>query len=324
MFGICLLHSLTQGGHNTPFLANILLSCVNGFVFLSGWYGLRFRPSKVFTLYGVACACGVVSFGMEVVFGVYTPTWDLAMATHLGELCLTPWFLNAYLFLMLLAPLVDAALERLPTRLLPSVLLPFFALTFGWSFSAGLPYVGTFVPKTSGLGAYTGLSLLSVYVVARLCRRFEVGQWFTWPRAVLALLVLWCATGIGMGEYSSPFATLLCALCFFLFMRLPWPRWVGRVAQVLGPSMFSIYLLHTNRLGFGTIRKMEDLLIDAHGWPTVPTYLAVTLTLFLTALVLDQPRRLLVYLTRAISAPLLAKLDALYVRFAPSKVLPQA
>lgn len=319
MFGICLLHCVTQGGHCKPFLANILLSCVDGFAFITGWYGLRFRPSKPLRLYATALWCGTVALFIGWKCGVYALAWDEPTAKLLHGMLVNPWFLNAYVFMMLLAPLVDAAIDRLPARLLPSAILPFFLLSFGWSFGKSLPLVGRMLPDTVGLGAYTGLSLLSVYVLARLCRRFDVGRFFTWPRAAVALLALWGITGLGFGEYSSLFAAALSAMVFFVFLRLPWPNWAGRVALWLGPTMFAVYLIHSNRIGFWLIRQAEDLLIDAHGWPILAAYAIVAPALFLACVAIDLPRRLLVRLTRPLWRPLFAALDTLYLRLAPDR-----
>lgn len=60
MFGICLLHAITQGGHNVSWASNILQWCVPGFIFISGWYGIKFSPGKVLKLYGISLYCAAV------------------------------------------------------------------------------------------------------------------------------------------------------------------------------------------------------------------------------------------------------------------------
>ena len=60
MLGICLLHAITQGGHNVVWAANILLWCVPGFMFISGWYGIQFSHRKVLKLYGISLYCATV------------------------------------------------------------------------------------------------------------------------------------------------------------------------------------------------------------------------------------------------------------------------
>ena len=60
MFGICLLHSITQAGHNVAWAANMLSWCVPGFMFISGWFGIKFSIGKVFKLYGISLYCAVM------------------------------------------------------------------------------------------------------------------------------------------------------------------------------------------------------------------------------------------------------------------------
>ena len=60
MFGICLLHAITQGGHNQPYIANCLLWCVPAFAFISGWFGVRFSGGKLIKLYSNSLYCAVM------------------------------------------------------------------------------------------------------------------------------------------------------------------------------------------------------------------------------------------------------------------------
>lgn len=41
MFGICLLHAQNSGYANR-YMTNFLAPCTIGFVFISGWFGVRF------------------------------------------------------------------------------------------------------------------------------------------------------------------------------------------------------------------------------------------------------------------------------------------
>ena len=67
MLGICLLHSITQGPYNKDWFifgvagpSKLLATCVNGFVFISGWYGIRTNFRKIARLYLVGLYCGLV------------------------------------------------------------------------------------------------------------------------------------------------------------------------------------------------------------------------------------------------------------------------
>ena len=65
MFGICFLHAVGFGGHGEPWVCNVFASCVVGFVFISGWFGVRFSWGKIAKLYGVGMYAAVV-FGILV------------------------------------------------------------------------------------------------------------------------------------------------------------------------------------------------------------------------------------------------------------------
>ena len=320
MFGICLLHSFEQGWHDVPPITKALRACVVGFVFISGWYGIRFRPSKLIRLYATAVACGALVFAAEAALGTVALAPTLACAKRLWVDLFGYWFLNAYALMMLLAPLVDAVLERVPPRLLPGILAPFLAATFLWAFarSAAPHELAWLIPSAEGLSANAGLTLLATYVVARLCRRLDVAARLTHRNLLLLLLPALAATLL-FGNYTSPFSVAVAAGVFLLFLRVPWPDWLGRAASFLGPSMFAVYLLHTNRVGFDAIIRLEVTLIDDRGWNAWCVYPLVAALLFCATLLLDQPRRLIAHATRPLWAPLLNALDTRW-----AKRLPQA
>lgn len=325
MFGICFGHCLFLGGRELivgdvlrTSLFNINHACVNGFVFITGYYGIRFCPSKLVRLYALACVSGSLMLFLGLRFGVVGWESGHAGVIQAKQFLVGAWFLNAYAVLMLCAPLVDTALERLPPRLLRGVLAPFFLLTFGWSFAIEQPLLGDFLPMTPGLGSFTGLSLLATYVVARLCRRFDAARLFTWPRALAALVALVCVTAVGAGEYASFFAVALAGCCFYVFLRIPWPAWVGTVARWLGPSMFAVYLLHTNDVGFALIAGIERRLVDA-GWSFDWVYPIVSLLVFVVAVALDFPRRAVVWCTQRLWKPALTRLDTAWSRLFPDR-----
>lgn len=312
MFGICLLHSISFSDHIRPWLANILLSCVNGFVFISGWYGMRFAPSKVLRLYGVSLFAAIVVVGIGWIETGVEPKIIVGLLA-IWDQCKAPWFLNAYLFLMLLAPLVDAALEHLDNRRLLMTFVPFFILTFGWSFGSELPVLSQLLPGTAGLGSYTGLTLTGVYAVGRLCRRFEADRLSARLLGVV-LIPLLVLTAIGLGDYASPFATALAAVTFLLFKRLRLPTWLARVFLFLGSSMFAVYLLHTNRVGLPFLINTQRVLIDKVGIPLYPSFVLSALVVFVIAIATDMVRRCFCRMLKRPLTALCKWLDAAYAR----------
>ena len=101
MFGICLLHSVIACGHTNINLNHLLLPCVDGFVLISGWFGVKFSWRKVGSLYLQAFYAAFIA---ECLIG------DGGLA---GVFFLVRrfWFLHAYIIMMMFAPLINKALE---------------------------------------------------------------------------------------------------------------------------------------------------------------------------------------------------------------------
>ncbi len=300
MLGIVLLHAITMSPYPDEkplWLTDILRSAVNGFVIITGWYGVRFAPSKVVRLFALLGYSVAVQWLAGRFFG----------AEPLGT---TPWFLYAYLFMMLLAPLVDAVLARTDNRHLASVFVP-FALLLLWSGALETPTFAESTPETPGLGSYTGLTLLGCYVVGRLARRFALDEKIPTP----ALLISWAAllwlVQDGWGNYASPYAYAL-ALVSFLAVKRFAPAIPG--VRFIAPSLFVIYLLHTNEMGYRVIRFLERFFRETHGLSYGATITLTALTIFVGAFALDLPRRALAALFRPILRAASRLLDDTYTR----------
>ena len=87
----------------------------------------------------------------------------------------------------------------------------------------------------------------------------------------------------------------------------------------LGPSMFTVYLLHSNRLGFDLMTRLEERWTDIQGWPLPIVYFSVAAIVFCVCVAVDLPRRLAVWGTRGLWSPLLAWVDALWLRIFPER-----
>lgn len=145
-------------------------------------------------------------------------------------------------------------------------------------------------PKTPGLDAYGGITLTAIYAAARVCRRIKIDEHVKTWCLIAALPILWIATGIGLGDYNSPFAFALAAVCFLLFMRLQIPSKIGNFVVWLAPSMFSVYLIHTNEIGAKFISAITERLLGAGA---ISAIVLTSIVVFVLALLLDAPRRLL-------------------------------
>ena len=291
MFGICLLHAITQGGHIMRWADNALHTCVVGFVVISGWFGIKFSWGKVFRIVALTAWCALVVSTMFLLrdqdpsWGVW---WHRVMYSFKSW-----WFVWAYVFLMMLAPLVNSAVASLGKDVNTNrdVLIPFVALVFGWGYLSMLPGVMNYVPITAGLTAHSGITLLGVYVIARVVRMqglLEKISQRIWLLIAAAMLVV---TTAGFYKYNSPFSLVQALAWFALIKGARIPRWVCGSAAFFAPSMFAVYMYHSSRDGLSFLRTVESGLIDEMGLNTVVCHIVVAVGIFAFGVLLDMPRR---------------------------------
>ena len=194
---------------------------------------------------------------------------------------------------MCLAPVVNLAIDRMTLM----ELYPMLLCAFGWSFATTLPVVGSYVPAPSGLTAYSFLTLLGVYVVARFVRRLydadvRIRECVASGKMVLPIIgICLVFAAVGLGDYNSPFALTLAGSVLLLIKNCRISTRIGSVCAWLGPSMFSVYLMHSHGQGWGYLRMIQDGLIDK-GVPIGIGYFLTALTVFCVCTVADLPRRL--------------------------------
>ena len=289
MFGICLLHSIGFGPYPRAWAINILSSCVVGFVFISGWFGVDFSVKKLLRLYGVGLYAAAV-FGIMTFMMGDAQDWLSAVEIAYRKLVHGFWFLHAYAVMMILSPLVNAALSKTAGGVRD--VLPFMLMVWLWGFGRTLPYGDAILPRTDGLEAYGGITLTAVYAAARICRLYGIDRIAKTKWLFMLLPLFWIATGIGLGDYNSPFAFALAATCFVLFKKIRLPAFLGKGILLIAPSMFSVYLIHTNGNGFKFIKEWGCWMAEA-GFGSVGTPVITAFVIFALALILDMPRRLL-------------------------------
>ena len=292
IFGICLLHSAINPGYSRAWFINITCFCVTAFAFISGYYGVSFRPSKIARLVGTGIICALICRRGDIsrAWGIYGGYW----------------FLHAYVLMMCLAPLVDGALSRKGAI---AVTMPLLVAIFVWGDLPALPiFCKLNIPVTPGLEAYSGLTLLGAYAAARIYRLYGLERirpaWI-----IISVPILFVLAALGMNEYQNIVSLLLSAVLFALFSRITLPAWMVRGILLMSPSVFAIYLLHQPEIDFEV--EIVKSCVDA-GCNIYIAYHAAALTVFFLALSVDVPRRVATWLMRSILTRVYKLIDGYY------------
>lgn len=294
IFGICLLHSAINPGYSRAWFINITCFCVTAFAFISGYYGVAFRPSKILRLVGTGVVCALICGRGNIsrAWGIYGGYW----------------FLHAYVLMMCLAPFVDGAISRKGAI---AVAMPLLVAVFVWGDLPTLPvFCKLNIPVTPGLESYSGLTLLGAYAAARIYRLYGLERMrFTW---ILVLVpFLFALAALGMNEYQNIVSLLLSAVLFAFFSRITLPARMGRVILLMSPSVFAIYLLHQPEIDFegGIVKSCVDAGCDIY-----TAYFAAALTVFFLAMAVDLPRRAFAWLIRSVLGRVYKLIDGCYDR----------
>lgn len=293
------------GGIVEKGVASFGVWATNVFAFITGWYGMRFKPEKIYKM---------LALGLYAAFllciGSYFMHGGVRFAYSLG------WFGNAYLALFLLSPLINAAIETLTKNddvrpLRNTWIIYSFAMLLNW---LPLSYFNIDL-KMLGFEAHSVNQLLYIYVTAQYLRRSGFYEHFTLVQMLVSFIVLavvgfvWSAVAgflhtelmrslfVGTRDYNSPLVLLMSVSLFGIFNKVDTFGRLGNVCVFLAPSMFSIYLIHEgcNRYVSREIyNKYAYLNFSQSILGTLMSLVVAALIVFAICLLLDLIRRLFV------------------------------
>lgn len=230
--------------------------CVNTFVLISGWFGIKWKPKRI-----GAMIVQVVFFstGVFLVLCLINPHRWLT-PDNIGTLLLLHgndyWFIKSYIFLFLLAPMLNRFFEESSPRAIGLFLIIFYAIqtVYGWLSINGV---------NDFCGGYSVLSFIGLYMLARYIRIYGShtrilqlsSKTYFLIFAALALLqatVAFWVTYFGfhvagrLFTYTNPvvIAQSVCLVLAFARMRV----FHNRVINYIASSSLAVYLLHGNEL----------------------------------------------------------------------------
>jgi len=236
MLSVCVGHAVKMTGYGTGCEGRLFAWDVVTFAFISGYYGIRLRLRRLVELWALAAVAVAVPAALS--------DWG-----HYKEFLFSNWFLNAYTILMLFSPVLNLAIRHWNDdgrRL--SVLLPALAL-MTWAWMGEAYGFREFVPRVPGFGRQSAWALIFIYLGAHAVRESGLFDRFRPRHWGVALLVLMPLNAL-VGATTSLVTFLTAVSLFALFSRLRLSDRLGRLVTFVVPSLFSVYLLHTNAVGY--------------------------------------------------------------------------
>lgn len=280
MFGIVLLHVITQDGYFTidnrlaKCVTNALSTCVVGFIFISGYYGIKMSILKVMRLISLA------AFYMVVLGGVCD--WRLALSRFTHD-----WFLYGYIVLMLFAPLFNAAIDVLDWKKVTGVLFAVYV----WSYLCVIPCIKTYMPCPTGFAPLSFFTMFGIYIAARLYRKYDL-EFMVLRRKWMATIILGISillVLVGFYHHNSIASLALIGIAFAFIKNKSLPCWLSNIVLIVAPATFGIYLIHSSCLAHYCRQELLEELVSI--MPTLAAWFVAASIVFCISVSIELVRR---------------------------------
>ena len=233
-------------------IGSMSIICVNTFVLLSGWFGIRSRFNKMLEFIFQVCFFSILGIGVAI-FMVPEEVLSLrGVASFFLFGDRDYWFVKCYLLMYLFAPVMNAFVERSTERQLRVFLIAFYVFQSVYGFIGGAQWFNF---------GYSGLSFMGLYLLARYIRLYP-NRWTSFKKeydilvyfVFVAVMTLLGVAVLAAGQnpkiiyriyaYTSPLVIVpsVYFLLFFSKIKLSYSKAINWVAA----SCFAIYLVHSN------------------------------------------------------------------------------
>lgn len=276
-------------------IQSISIICVNLFIFISGWYGIRPKLSRFLEFIFQIVFFYAILF---TIFHFKNPEEWTIKASIRGILLVEDanWFIKSYIFLYLISPVLNKYVESATKSSFKWLIIAFFCFQFfyGWFYSA---------VKWFDRG-YSTISFVGIYLLASYIKRHSsilVNMAF-WKDVALWLVLTLITTGLAfltiqytkyndnrLYFYNSPFVIAATVFIFLAFNRL---HFKSAIVNWIAISCFAAFLLHCNPAFMEDVFK--PYVISAYTEHTYPVFLAIALAfvliVFFVAILSDKVR----------------------------------
>lgn len=274
-------------------LKSLSFICVNCFIIISGYFGIRWKWKSLCNyLFQIAFWGGMIHFiaiglGMTI-FSIQRIANNMLLFLVHGN-----WFFVSYLALYMLAPIMNAYIEKVETRQLGWMVLAFYSFQtlFGWIFKNCIEF-------SQGL---TFVSFMGLYLLGAYLKRSDL-KCFGWKSSrdlamyagvgAICVIISIISNYIGFEKdiysYISPLQILQTIYLFLFFKKIHVRSKYDKLILFFSTSAFAALLMHSWD-GVG-IYRFGLLWIDNNlSFPFVFTMLYIVV-FFVVACCLDKIR----------------------------------
>lgn len=272
-------------------LRSISFVCVNCFILISGYFGIKWRLKS----FGNLIFQILFWLAVGVVIGfLLKPENEIGLVSSCFGYVSARWFVSAYICLYIMAPVLNAFIENSTKRKLGYYLLLFY------SFSTIFGYLILSKEFNEGMSM---ISLIGIYLTGAFLRKYSlpITGLKAWQDFLiymcLGLVLLFCniiVLKLGINKslygYLNPLVILSSVYLFLFFKKLN----IGYVPIVnfVAVSSFAVYLFHMHPLIYGKYQELCCRINQFNYWTPV-FILGFFISIFFFCVIVDRLRILM-------------------------------
>lgn len=279
-------------------IQNITVIGVDLFILISGFYGIKPKLKSVINLYTCLAFFYVGSYLADVCINMFVYSNEIfSVKTFIKQFMVFSrenWYINCYLFLMLLSPVLNVFMDNVSKKTATWYLSIFLVCSFYF----GCIQNHNYFYFNEG---YSVTMMILVYLIGRYMRihlseKIKTIKYSYLVYAYLVSLVLLIGNYLlskftisSLEAYNNPII-ILSAVCFFwLFYRMPTFR--NKFINAIGTSCLSVYIFHTCAPWIGyLIKTNEYFFYNLNFFSYAIVMLVVIGLIFAISVVLDKIR----------------------------------
>lgn len=280
---------------------SIAVVCVDVFVIISGWFGIKYSIKGLLKLIFQCVFFYIIEIIIGVIFFEF-PTHHyikgFISSFFIG------WFISAYIMLFILSPIINEFISLRNKKKCDAIIIPtiIFLLAYGWLVPSSTGNISTF---SSG---YSALFLLVLYFLVRYYKIFYYQQLnlkvncrnyiYIYIVTTVVNIILWIFfTEINVQYissiiflYTSPIVILQSYALFKTFSTFSFK---SKFINKIGASALSIMLFHFCCGGIIFKRIVSQIYSEYASFSCLIRIFAFLITISIVALILDQIRILI-------------------------------
>jgi surface polysaccharide O-acyltransferase-like enzyme len=267
-------------------IESLSVICVNSFLIISGWFGIRLKFKSIWKLYLLLVFIYVPFYLCEC---IALKQFSLpALINNLLVFTRESYFIQCYTVLMLLSPLINSFFEKYGRKSLILVL----AL---WAIEALMENI----LGNESLGINSGYSLVHfvlMYMLARTAFLYkdkivEVKRyrWLIGYFACAGIVCLLHLAGFSHAwDYSNPIVVIEAFCLFFVFLYKPF---YNKAVNWIASSTLAVYIIHTTNPAYAALVKLDSWLLESLPYlPYLLSYLGICVIVFMISILYDKVR----------------------------------